>query len=271
MIFFFPLPCDRLKLEEVSRHSPLPATSPAELATSLPDDPPPTEKLEMRRKSTPWKTFNLKRQLSKVDLKLKAAFTTPAETADESIEKGTQFYCDALSVKCDAPALESTTESPEDELEKFGECEPMACAKDDLPSPLRVCSDVFERMHKELQEKRSSDAFEKLHKELQDKCQDNDRIEVSPEISPSKLEEEEVAKAVRPRNLPLFEEDLPPSRPPRQKEKKKKDDSDKRDQRLLSVPNIKYSKTEACQDLRRKQSAQQTSFAGNLMRRFSKY
>lgn len=137
----------------------------------------------------------------------------------------------------------------------------------DLSSPLRVCSDVFERMHKEIQEKRSSDVYDRMHKELQERWQDKDKIEMSPDLSPSKLEEE---KATRPDNLPLFDEDGKPTRPPRQKGKKKEEG---RDQRLLSVPNIRYNKPDPQRDARKRQSASQpapASFAGNLMRRFSK-
>lgn len=276
---FFPLPCP-LKLEDWSR--PTPAASPADLgaAAAIPDEPPPAQdKLENRRKSTSWKTFNLKRQLSKVDLKFKAAFTGPAETNAEEVvseKRNSQFYCEPGD-KIDA-APESNTETPESDETKTAEDveEVKSTDKNELSSPLRVCSDVFERMHKELQEKRSSDVYDRMHKELQERWQDKERIEagISPDISPSRLEED---KLVRPDNLPLFEEDGRPARPPRQKGKTKKEEAEKRDQRdqrLLSVPNIKYSKREqeSVKDLRRKQATPPTgSFAGNLMRRFSKY
>lgn len=282
-MMFFPLPCP-LKLEDWSR--PTPAASPADLgaAAANPDEPAPAQdKLDIRRKSTSWKNFNLKRQLSKVDLKLKAAFAGPgpAETNTEEVagageKRNSHFHCEP-SDKTDA-APESNTESPDsDETKTAEDVEEVKCGdKSELPSPLRVCSDVFERMHKELQEKRSSDVYDRMHKELQERWQDKERIEagISPDISPSWLEEE---KVVRPDNLPLFEEDGRPARPPRQKGKTKKEEAEKRDQRdqrLLSVPNIKYSKREqeSVKDLRRKQATPPTgSFAGNLMRRFSKY
>ncbi|CAK1541946.1 unnamed protein product [Leptosia nina] len=222
----------------------------------------PDPKLDMRRKSTPWKTFNLKRQLSKVDLKLKAAFA-PVDNDELSEKSNSQFYCEPVEkLENDVKnPSDHTNDSPDgDELiEKLSEDD-----KNQLSSPLRVCSDVFERMHKELQEKRSSDVYDRMHKELQERWQDKDRQESSPDVSPSKLGDDE--KAVRPDNLPLFDDEGKPTRPPRQKSKKKED---LRDQRLLSVPNIKYSKQESVKDLRKKQPAQQgQSFAGNLMRRF---
>ncbi|VVC88074.1 unnamed protein product [Leptidea sinapis] len=235
-----------LKLEE-AQVSPDPAEE------ALPDP-----KLDHRRKSTSWKTFNLKRQLSKVDLKLKAAFG-PADNDETNERSNSQFYCETERT---VSAAESRNESPDgdDGKEKPKE------DRSQLSSPLRVCSDVFERMHRELHEKRSSDVYDRMHKELQERWQDKERSEPSPDLSPSMLSEEE--KAVRPDNLPLFDQDGKPTRPPRQKNKKK---DETREQRLLSVPNIKYSKQESVKDLRRKQSQQQAqSFAGNLMRRFNK-
>lgn len=228
----------------------------------------PDPKLDTRRKSTPWKTFNLKRQLSKVDLKLKAAFAPPEN--EEAIEKvNSQFYSDTAGTGTSEVVIESSTESPDGE--ETGE-KKVEEDKSQLSSPLRVCSDVFERMHKELQEKRSADVYDRMHKELQERWQDKERGETSPDISPSQIGDDE--KATRPDNLPLFDEDGKPLRPPRLKGKKKEDPTrDQRDQRLLSVPNIKYSKQESVKDLRKKQatSQQSQSFAGNLMRRFSKY
>ncbi|KAI5637671.1 LLGL2 domain-containing protein [Phthorimaea operculella] len=258
-------------LDQLEESRASPAASPLNTgAGAEPDDTTPTPtpaatsaSLDTRRKSTSWsKTFNLKRQLSKVDLKFKAAFTTPDNNEEMSIEKrNSQFYCD--SEKTDT--VESTNESPESD-EKTAEPEESADSADrsELSSPLRVCSDVFERMHRELQEKRSSDVYDRMHKELQERWKEEGDSVVSPDISPSKLEE----APTRPDNLPLWEEDGRPTRPPRQKGKTKKED-EKRDQRLLSVPNIKYSKQEPVRDLRRRQpSPQPQSFAGNLMRRF---
>lgn len=89
----------------------------------------------------------------------------------------------------------------------------------------------------------------------------------------------------RPDNLPLVDEYGNPVPPPRHKKKLQ----EKRDQRLLSVPNIKFNKPEVpnMHDLRdgreqvtttgsnhhhhhHPQPQQQASFTGNLMRRFSK-
>lgn len=242
------------KLEE-SPASPEPAEE------ALPDP-----KLDSRRKSTSWKNFNLKRQLSKVDLKFKAAFA-PVEN-EEGAEKGnSQFYCDPGPPDT---APDSCADSPDGEelVDKIEEAPEQDGSR--LASPLRVCSDVFERMHRELQEKRSSDVYDRMHKELQERWQEKERSEVSPEISPSNIAEDE--KATRPDDLPLFDEDGKPLRPPR-RAKRKEEANEQRVQRLLSVPNLKYSKQESVKDLRKRQAASQPpqSFAGTLMRRFSKY
>ncbi|XP_049872687.1 syntaxin-binding protein 5 isoform X2 [Pectinophora gossypiella] len=252
---------------ESARVSPLsPAAEPG-------DDPP--DKLEARRKSTTsWKTFNLKRQLSKVDLKFKSAFTVPPESNPEDAtteKRNSQFYCDTGD-KPDAP--ESNDDSPDSDDTKPAEAvEPedgeKSAERSELSSPLRVCSDVFERMHRELQEKRSSDVYDRMHRELQERWQERERGAASPDTSPSRPADE---RAPRPDNLPLFEDDGRPARPPRQKGKLKKEEDkrEQRDQRLLSVPNIKYSKQESVRDLRKRQAspAPPGSFAGSLMRRF---
>ncbi|KAJ9598518.1 hypothetical protein L9F63_010808, partial [Diploptera punctata] len=81
-------------------------------------------------------------------------------------------------------------------------------------------------------------------------------------------------KLHRPVDLPLFDEDGHPVRPPRNESKKKSMEKPvaKRDIRLLSVPNIKYSKHEhLLRDLRGKDAASTNQPSlGNLMRRFNK-
>lgn len=78
--------------------------------------------------------------------------------------------------------------------------------------------------------------------------------------------------ANRPINLDLVDDNGYPIPPPRHIKKKNRE---KRDQRLLSVPNIKFQKAElqSYRDLRDKEDvivSPQPSFPGNLMRRFSK-
>lgn len=91
--------------------------------------------------------------------------------------------------------------------------------------------------------------------------------------------ESKFARLNRPADLPLFESDGRPVRPPRlhQSGQKKKSGSerDKRDTRLLSVPNVKHQKQDqlSLRDLRRKQQSTgtQPSFGNLLIRHFSKW
>lgn len=73
----------------------------------------------------------------------------------------------------------------------------------------------------------------------------------------------------RPDELPLFDNEGKPIRPKRDMTKKW---ANKRENRLLSVPHIKYQKNDGnFSDLRsRDEGGGGPSFAGNLMRRFSK-
>lgn len=238
-IFSHPSAC---KLEET------PAASPAEPGPDEPPAPDDKAKLDTRRKSTSWKTFNLKRQLSKVDLKFKAAFAMPTENNLEEVvpEKGnSQFYCEP-NVRTEpatvttastsastptptataTPAPESNTESPDSEEAKPSSADEEGSGAGS--SPLRVCSDVFERMHRELQDKRAGDVYERMHRELQERWQ-------------------AAEGPARPDSLPLEA----PARPPRRARGPPPE-------RLLSVPNIKYRERPA-------------GSLGGLMRRFSKY
>lgn len=75
----------------------------------------------------------------------------------------------------------------------------------------------------------------------------------------------EGARQSRPADLPLFDENGRPIAPMRLRP------NDPRNQRLLSVPNIKYNRTGDNQRPKTTRKEPPSSFAGNLMRRFSKY
>ncbi|KAH9645761.1 hypothetical protein HF086_002688 [Spodoptera exigua] len=108
-----------------------PAAPPDPATDAAPDDKP---KLDTRRKSTTWKNFNLKRQLSKVDLKFKAAFAAPSENNAEEMnaeKSNSQFYCEA----------------PDRAPDRAPERGPEPGAGESPPG------DMYERMHRELQER----------------------------------------------------------------------------------------------------------------------
>lgn len=174
-----------------------------------------------------------------MDLKFKAAFATPTENSQEEVaaeKSNSQFYYEAPE-RADgpaapaspgpAPAPEPGAESPSSE-----EAKPSDVEEDGSPGALHG-SDVFERMHRELQERRGADVYERMHRELQERWQ----AQEAP---------------ARPDRLPLEG----PARPPRRRRPE-------RDARLLSVPNIKYRE--------RRAPAPAPGSLGGIMRRFSKY
>ncbi|KAJ8716401.1 hypothetical protein PYW07_003028 [Mythimna separata] len=201
---------------------PAPPT-PAANSPAPPDD---KAKLDIRRKSTSWKNFNLKRQLSKVDLKFKAAFATPTESSQEEVaaeKSNSQFYCEA-GERAEAAGASPGASSPSSE-----EAKPSDAEEDGSPGALR--GDVFERMHRELQERRGADVYERMHRELQARWQAQDA-------------------PARPDALALEG----PARPPRRRAGG--------EARLLSVPNIKYKE--------RRAPAAPPASLGGIMRRFNK-
>ncbi|CAH1983063.1 unnamed protein product [Acanthoscelides obtectus] len=179
-----------------------------------------------RKSTTAWKK-QLKRRLSKVDLKLKNPLKVDTR-------RGSTFYSDNLSPNQDICCnnIEEVDTSPESE------------------------ETVIER-------KGSDDVN-------LESCQFSPEEEDVPFEVGSLDANRKVNFAVRPDNLELPEDDEEvPVRPPRHKKK------DKRDQRLLSVPNIKLMRTEqqTYRDLRDKDESTvvspQPTFAENFMRRFT--
>lgn len=208
-----------------------------------------------RRKSSTWKTFNLKRQLSKVDMKLKNTFSG---TENLKQKRNSVFYSEAPSTQ-DLDGLEEDKSSPESDDNTVIDNQSVI---DLSVSPNRI------------ENRKDSEVIE-------------DEIQFSPDgdgCSPiivgslgTQYElssgNKRVGFATRPDNLDLIDDDGYPVRPPRGLKKKTQI---KRDQRLLSVPNIKFQRADiqTFKDLRDKEDtivSPQPSFAGNLMRRFSKF
>ncbi|XP_047025165.1 syntaxin-binding protein 5 isoform X1 [Helicoverpa zea] len=247
------------QLEE-SGSRPTPAASPSDLAPEepAPEPAPPASpappahatppddkaKLDTRRKSTSWKHFNLKRQLSKVDLKFKAAFATPTENNLEEVageKSNSQFYCESAdrSDKVDKGEKSEQAEKTDkgEKSEPAGDSAESPSSSEHKPSDAeeeRAGSpgELFERMHRELQERRGADVYARMHRELQERWQEQDA-------------------PPRPDCLALDEA------PPRPARRVRAGDA-----RLLSVPNIKYRE--------RRAAAPAPGSLGGLMRRFNK-
>lgn len=203
-----------------------------------------------RRKSSSFnlKAFNLKRQLSKVDLKIKG------KSLKE--KRNSIFYSDT-SPNQDFDNLEEenhSKSSPESDENTVIDTQAVS------PGEAKTLLDEF-------------DGREEYSAEVQimsdDEAENNSFLVGSVGTQYEVTAGRKVSFTHRPDNLDLVDENGCPVRPPRHLKKKL---PDKRDQRLLSVPNIKFQKPAMC-DLRNKEERgepNQPTFAGHLMRRFSK-
>lgn len=198
-----------------------------------------------RMSATLKQAFNLKRQISKVDMKLKNTFTSDKEQSGKE-KRGSVFYCPSTSPP-------QNVEDDDDEDTNF--------SPDSEENTITEKSGSDPEKDVEGQEEFPVDAME-----------DMDESFVTGSLG---TQFEMVSKKhTRPSELKFVDENGLPIRPPRNKKKMPM----KREQRLMSVPNIKFLKGDlgCMQDLREKdenadKGGQQASFAGNLMRRFSKF
>lgn len=265
--------------------------SPIDESILAPDELAKIKSAQNRRKSSSWKGFNLKRQLSKVDMKIKKTFgDTPPVTSQtdkpSNSASNSVFYTmgniektplSPVEVSPDTESNSTPTDTEQDKSDYIEELE-----RDIVQS----LADL------EMKDQLSPNNIEQAV-ELSNSDVDSEPTSLSPSQStspqnvapkfPEKQKKVEFTDAAltkivsqnvegssisRPSDLPLQENynSERPNVPPRTKKK------DKRDQRLLSVPNIKpYTKPDV-KDLRKKSTKkEQSSIAGNLMRRFSKY
>lgn len=196
-----------------------------------------------RRKSSTWKGF--KRQLSKVDLKIK----NPLKEKRNSV-----FYSDISPDQNDN--LDEEKSSPESDDNTVIDNQSVI----DLSLNLKDFK---------IEEKES---YEEFPSDIQFSPDEDSDTSFTVGSMPNH-DDRKVSFVRRPDNLELMDQDGCPVRPPRHVKKKL---TDKRDQRLLSVPNIKFQRPDAqtMKDLRDKEETMvspQPSFTGNLMRRFSKF
>ncbi|XP_055843136.1 syntaxin-binding protein 5 isoform X1 [Episyrphus balteatus] len=266
-----------------------------------------SESSQGRRKSIPWKAFNLKRQLSKVNMKIsKTDPNTPSGSKSSSV-----FYCaptegtplSPVEISPDSVSESTPTDTEQDksdymeQIEKdivssLNETENKEIAPEaSLESTLdRLCgsnSDLSEptslsasqsnstqniaqsvpkiNIHDRIVIVRTNKKERTMSQPQAVPISGSKRVDFSdePAFTKSLVSTMEGAHVSRPVDLPLFDNDgdqQHPVAPPRYKKK------DKRDQRLLSVPNIKYQ----VRDLRSRNGRgdPSPSFAGNLMRRF---
>lgn len=261
-------------------------TSPAEEADEslTPTEEDETKKIALaqcRRKSSVWKkTLNLKKQISKVNLKI-------SNTIGEGVRRGSVFFGPTdgtvLSpVEMSPPEFPATSDSERerelaaqverDIVQNMAEMD-MHMNADKTPTGNDLSDDQSDMDSGSESERRlSSDSEWKRRVMNQPAYFQTRRSDASEEQTVRMLaSNQEGARISRPSDLPLFDENGRPVPTPRSKPR------ETRNQRLLSVPNIKYQRKESViakpgDPTKSKTKNQPTSsFAGNLMRRFSKY
>lgn len=225
-----------------------------------------------RRKASVWKkALNIKKQISKVNLKI-----------GEGVRRGSVFFGPTEGTPL-SPVEVSPDASPNDgERPRTNYGQQLENEIVESLSDLEVAM-AMEKLTEEasnsehesdcdmIPERRSSvdpDAEWKKRIVSQPVCLQTRRSDASEELAAraSAQKNLEGARQSRPADLPLFDENGRPIPPTRLRP------NDPRNQRLLSVPNIKYNRT-GDQNLRPKTTRKDppSSFTGNLMRRFSKY
>lgn len=265
-----------------------------ETLVELPAKSPCSEQAR-RRSSHSWKGFSLKKQLSRVDQKFKHTFSAasqptnaPCSTSLSKDKRSSVFYYSSSDMPCTPSIVNPTeTESPPPEPLEGSEsrdvCSP-GCSQTEPHSDTTVCGTTESNVNTQEQECRDATAEQESTcsqvllspTENSRNGNDDDASHTEP-TTPMQDETKEFGETVitkkvnRPVDLPLFDTDGKPVRPPRHELKKKC--LEKRDGRLLSVPNIKFNRADHClRDLRNKEdsSSNQLSF-GNLMRHLSKF
>ncbi|XP_055303956.1 syntaxin-binding protein 5 isoform X4 [Sitodiplosis mosellana] len=247
----------------VSPRSASPAVEEAQEALSPNEDEDEESKkmAQNRRKSSIWKkALNIKKRISKVNM----AFSddvhrfgptdgmplSPIEVSPITVEM--PGYVSASLPNTSASDLDNIERSIVQQL-----------------AELNANSDVEERSDNDendtAMERRSSvdpDADWKRRVMSQPQCLQTRRSDVSDElVMKVTAANSEGARQSRPSDLPLFDDNGRPIPPPRT--------HSNRNQRLLSVPNIKYNRS-ISENPRIKSRKEPISIAANLMRRFSR-
>lgn len=250
-----------------------------------------------RRSSHPWKGFSLKKQLSRVDQKFKHTFSSasqssdaPCNTSHNKDKRSSVFYYSSSDMPCTpfvVTPIEIESPPPESSEEnEFKEGGTPDCTEAQPKSDFTLCGAMGSNVSiqeqeqgEELTGQESTCSQVSLNPAEESRGGNPETDECTSHTEPpspmqedaKEIEETTVMKKVsRPVDLPLFDTDGKPLRPPRRESKKKS--VEKRESRLLSVPNIKYGRPDhLLHDLRGKEdtSSNQPSF-GNLMRRLSK-
>ncbi|XP_032679295.1 syntaxin-binding protein 5 isoform X1 [Odontomachus brunneus] len=234
------------------------------------------------QKSQGWKRFSLKRQLSKVDLKIKNTFTPSLVSSqngssspglmqvpqcqqvgcDTDNQKSSIFYCNMNEAPNTSRSL-----SPVESIDSESSCSP----ENQSPGSENPQTNDGKR---EIQDTKSPTESIDAKTVTTTAVMITTTTTTTPTMATmttiTAMNNDNInieTEAVRPMNLSLPEYEV---KPPRLKRISKMKQT-KRENRLLSVPNLKFPKNEAtiC-DLRCEESVTSESFTCNLIRRFSR-
>lgn len=282
----------------------------AALAASAVDDSIDAQQIRRKSASSHWQKLNIKRRLSKVNMKISSTFDkrgffsgatdgtplSPVEMSPESISNSVTPDTDTdimaeleKEIHQNINEMESKTASPINPPESGSnsdqESEPKT-VREARPqrhwSKLKLKS-ILSSGAAGGGETRSTEYQKKQRTISQPQVMLNKRVDFTDE---SELKSSPLSNAdgsgggvaMRPSELELFDENGQPMPPLRQMKKYKRN-------RMLSVPNISFTNKDAAKlkDLRSRVEKDQTAgpslgatstaaiFAGHLMRRFSKY
>ncbi|XP_034940224.1 syntaxin-binding protein 5 isoform X2 [Chelonus insularis] len=212
---------------------------------------------ETTRKNNPWKSFSLKRQLSRVDIKIKSTFTpssSSSSSSSASTHNGRQpqstFYCNPMDAESPEINEESTPTASgvsATETGGFGSRSPIAAR-----SP------------------RSEKKYGNLAESTTLISPTNNTIDDNEDIGCDDNKKSQSDNYSRPIDLPLYESNDKLMDMQRRLVKGRHMKS-----RLLSIPNVKsqknYTNEASMKHDDNTSTTSNESFAGNFMRRFNKF
>lgn len=239
-----------------------------------------------RRRSHSWKGFGLKKRLSKVDSKLKHTFSVSANISGSANKPIGKSKRSSVFYFSDSSPMSSPTEpeKPETSLEpQSTQDDSTYSSTGNIPTAQSHCDEQTNEMAhgksetsqlteskvpESISTHRLSDEVRSDPKDCEDQFIGLAKSEASHESSSKTCD-----KQNRPKDLPLFDSEGRPVRPPRNNKKKL---HDRRESKIAAAP--KPLKTElSVRDLRREVPTSNTTttssstYLGNLMRRFSKF
>lgn len=226
-----------------------------------------------RRRTSVWKkALNIKKQISKVNIKI-----------GEGVRRGSVFFGPADGTPLspvemspdnspndgDRPKSEYVQQLENEIVQSLSDLE-VAMALEKLNEEPSASNSEHESECDTVERRSSVDPDNEWKRRIvsQPQCLQTRRSDASEELAirASAQVNLEGAKQSRPADLALFDENGRPIAPTRLRP------SDPRNQRLLSVPNIKYNRTgDNVRPKTTRKDPPSSKFAGNFIRRFSKY